>query len=211
MGIIEELTRSRVLAIVRYRNGGDTIGALRTMAEAGLTTVEVTTQTPEWPAVVAAALAEGLSAGVGTVTTLAQLDDAADAGARFMVSPGLDVELVRAARERDMEPLPGVSTATEILAAQRAGVRLFKLFPAGALGLDYLRQLRGPFPDLDFVPTGGIGIDAVADWLDAGAFAVAIGSDLVGRAAPASDADRAELTQRTRRAVAAGSSPTGQA
>ncbi len=201
--IIEELRRSRLLAIVRYRGGGDTVGAIRTMAAAGLSTVEVTTHTPDWPSVVAAAVSDGLTAGVGTVTTLAQLDDAAAAGATFIVSPGLDVELARAALERGIEPLPGVATATEVLTAQRAGVALFKLFPAGALGIAYLSQLRGPFADVDFVPTGGIAIDAVRTWLDTGAFAVALGSDLVGRTAPSSSDEVDALAERTRRAVRA--------
>lgn len=203
MTVLEELRRTRVLAIVRYRGGGDAIGAVRTMAAAGLSTVEITTHTPDWPGVVAAAVSDGLCVGVGTVTTAQQLDEAATAGATFIVSPGLDVELARAALDRGIEPLPGVATATEVLTAQRAGVRLFKLFPAGALGIPYLRQLRGPFAEVDFVPTGGIAVDAVAEWLAAGAFAVALGSDLVGRAAPASSDEHAALAERTRRAVAA--------
>lgn len=206
--IIEELRRSRLLAIVRYRGGGDTFGAVRTMAAAGLSTVEVTTHTPDWPSVVAAAVSDGLTAGVGTVTTLAQLDQAAAAGAMFIVSPGLDVELARTALQLGIEPLPGVATATEVLTAQRAGVRLFKLFPAGALGVAYLSQLRGPFADVDFVPTGGIALDAVGAWLDAGACAVALGSDLVGRTAPSSSDEMAALAQRTHRAVQAATART---
>ena len=197
------LASTRVLAIVRYRQGGDPLGALRALAAGGVTVAEVTTQTPGWPDAVAGAVAEGIVAGVGTVTEPAEVADAKAAGARFIVSPGLLPDVVSASLDRGMEPLPGVATATEILLARRAGVRLFKLFPAGALGIDQLRQLRGPFPDLAFVPTGGVGVDTVGDWLTAGAFAVALGSELAGRRAPANDAERTELTHRAEAAIAA--------
>jgi 2-dehydro-3-deoxyphosphogluconate aldolase/(4S)-4-hydroxy-2-oxoglutarate aldolase len=203
--LVTALASARVLAIVRYREGGDTLGALRAMAAGGVIAVEVTTQTPGWQDVVASAAAEGIVVGVGTVTEHREVTDASAAGARFIVSPGLLPDVVAAALDRDLEPLPGVATASEILLAQRAGVRLFKLFPAGALGVDYLAQLRGPFPDLAFVPTGGVGLADIRRWLDTGAFGVALGSDLAGRSAPRSDAERAELTRRAAAALAASS------
>lgn len=203
----EALADRRVLAILRYRDGGDIPGALGALAAGGVTIAEVTVHTPGWQEAVAAAAGAGVLAGAGTVTSPAEVADAHAAGARFVVSPGFVPGVVRAALDLGVEPLPGVATATEILAARDAGVRLFKLFPAGALGLDYLRQLRGPFPGTAFVPTGGVGIDTIGDWLAAGAFAVALGSELAGRAAPRSDAERAELTRRAEAAMAASRRP----
>jgi 2-dehydro-3-deoxyphosphogluconate aldolase/(4S)-4-hydroxy-2-oxoglutarate aldolase len=202
--VVNELASVRTLAIVRHRQGGNTLGALRAMAAGGVTIAELTVQTPGWQDVVASAVADGMTAGAGTVTTRAELADARAAGARFVVSPGFDPDVVSLALDWGIEPLPGVATGSEILAAQRAGARLFKLFPAGALGLEYFRQLRGPFPDLAFVPTGGIEIGAMDVWLEAGAFAVALGSDLAGRQAPHTEAELAALTRRAEAAAGAG-------
>jgi 2-dehydro-3-deoxyphosphogluconate aldolase / (4S)-4-hydroxy-2-oxoglutarate aldolase len=199
----DALAARRLLAILRYRDGGDILGALRALAAGGVTIAEVTVHTPGWQDAVTAAADAGVLAGAGTVTRAAEVADAHAAGARFVVSPGFVPAVVRAALDLGVEPLPGVTTATEILAARDAGVRLFKLFPAGALGLDYLRQLRGPFPETAFVPTGGVGVGTIGEWLAAGAFAVALGSELAGRAAPRTGAERAELTSRAGAAVAA--------
>jgi len=108
---------------------------------------------------------------------------------------------VAAALEHGLDALPGVATGTEVLAARRAGARFFKLFPAGALGTDYLAQLRGPFGAEDFVPTGGIPIAQVGAWLRAGALAVALGGDLAGRTAPRSPEEIEAVAERARAAL----------
>ena len=183
----DALAADRIMAIVRYRGGGDVLGAIEGLHRGGVRILEVTVDTPGcWDAIAAAARRPDLVVGAGTVTTADQARRVADLGARFVVSPGLDVEVLTAAHERGLATLPGVATGTEVLAAQRARADLLKFFPAGALGPRYLAELRGPFGGVDFVPTGGIRVDDVRTWLHAGAFAVALGSDLAGRQAPAS-------------------------
>ncbi len=197
-----------VMAILRYPQGGDVAGALTGLADGGLRVAEVTVTTPgAWATIETAAGSSGLLLGAGTVTTTSQVRRVADVGGVFVVSPGFDPEVVAAALELGLEPLPGVASATEVLAARRAGARLLKLFPAGALGVRYLRELRGPFPAEGFVPTGGVAVGDIAAWLAAGAVAVALGSDLAGRAAPTSAAEVRVLAQRARAALsgAAGS------
>lgn len=99
----------------------------------------------------------GLLVGAGTVTRVAQVDEAVAAGARFVVSPGVSAAVVRRCHELDVPCIPGVATATEIMAARDLGVDTLKLFPAEPLGgLAAVRALGGPFPDVRFVPTGGI-------------------------------------------------------
>jgi Entner-Doudoroff aldolase len=195
-----ELIAQRILAIVRYRSGGDVVAAVDAIASGGITAIEVTTNTPGWESVVSAVSAQGAKSqpliGVGTVTTPQQVDQAASAGARFIVSPGFDPSVTSAAFERGLEALPGVTTATEILSAQAHGVRLLKLFPAGALGIPYLQQLRGPFPDVAFVATGGIALDAVDSWHKAGARLVSLGSALTGVDVPTTSADWDEFHER---------------
>lgn len=207
------LRADRVMAILRYRGGGDVAAAVDGLTAGGVRVLEITVDTPGmWSALEGAAGRPDLVVGAGTVTTVEQVRRVADHGGRFIVSPGLDVDVVAAAHDLGLATLPGVATGTEVLAAARAGVRLFKLFPAGALGLDYLGALRGPFATTSFVPTGGIGVEAVGSWLDAGAVAVALGSDLAGRETPASVTDvealrlRAEVALRQAQTITEGHS-----
>jgi 2-dehydro-3-deoxyphosphogluconate aldolase/(4S)-4-hydroxy-2-oxoglutarate aldolase len=201
--VYDLLAEDRVLAIVRYRDGAHTLDALRALAAGGVRLAEVTATTPGWLDAIGAATDEGLVVGGGTVTTPAQVRDVAAAGGRFVVSPGLDAEVVTAALRAGLEPLPGVFTGTEVLAATRAGARLLKLFPASTLGPAYLAQLRAPFDTTAFVPTGGVTLDGIGGWLEAGAFAAAVGAHLVGRDAPADPAAVRELTLRAGQARAA--------
>jgi 2-dehydro-3-deoxyphosphogluconate aldolase/(4S)-4-hydroxy-2-oxoglutarate aldolase len=111
--------------------------------------------------------------------------------------------VIDSARSLGLEAVPGVFTATEILAATAAGARVMKLFPASTGGPSYLRALRGPFPATALVPTGGVRIDEIQAYLDAGATAVALGSELVGRSAPGSDTDLEWIAAQAARATAA--------
>lgn len=197
------LAAAPVLAIVRYRTAEGLGPALVALAAGGIRAAEVTTTTPGWREAIAAAADSGLVVGGGTVTTPAHVRDVAAAGGTFVVSPGLDAEVVAEARRLGLEPMPGVFTGTEIGAALRLGVDLLKLFPAGAVGLDYLRQLRGPFPDVAFVPTGGVTPAAVPAWLAAGAVAVGLGSELAGRDGPRTTEETPAITERARAALAA--------
>lgn len=200
----EQLGRTGVLAVLRYRDGGDVSAAIEAVAAGGVSVLEVTVDTPgAWKAIGGAAGRADLIVGGGTVTEVEQVKRLAALGARFVVSPGFDADIVTAALDLGLDPVPGIATGTEILAARRGGSRFFKLFPAGALGVQYLEELRGPFGGEWFLPTGGISIDGVGEWLRAGAVAVAIGSDLTGSHAPRNASEADALTQRARRSVAA--------
>lgn len=122
---------------------------------------------------------EQLLIGAGSVRTSAQVDVAAGAGAQFLVSPNFDPASVARAQALGLLLLPGVLTPTEAQNAHAAGCRLLKLFPADAVGPAYLRALRAPLNDIDFVPTGGVTLDNVVNYAQAGAVAMAIGSALV--------------------------------
>jgi 2-dehydro-3-deoxyphosphogluconate aldolase / (4S)-4-hydroxy-2-oxoglutarate aldolase len=200
-----------LLAIVRFPDGGDVIGALEALAEGGVERLEVTADTPGGFAAVEHAARSGRTVGVGTVLSSDQVRTAAAAGARFVVSPGLVHEVIDTAWEVGVEPVPGVFTATEILAATAAGAHVLKLFPASCGGPSYLRALRGPFPETALVATGGVRVDEIDDYFRAGATAVALGSELVGRTAPRSDDDLEQIAANAARAVAAVRSNVGDA
>jgi 2-dehydro-3-deoxyphosphogluconate aldolase/(4S)-4-hydroxy-2-oxoglutarate aldolase len=192
-----------LVAIVRFHEGGDLAGTVEALARGGVEAIELTIDTPGALVAVSEAAAAGRAMGIGTVLTAEQVRASADAGARFVVSPALVPEVIEVALELGLEPLPGVFTATELVQALAAGARAVKLFPASAAGPGYLRALRGPFPSVPIVPTGGVRIDEIGAYLAAGAAAVALGSELVGRSAPTSDDDLARIEAQAALAVAA--------
>jgi 2-dehydro-3-deoxyphosphogluconate aldolase / (4S)-4-hydroxy-2-oxoglutarate aldolase len=192
-----------LIGIVRFHEGGDVVGAMAALVRGGIEQVEVTIDTPGALEAVAVAAGEGRTVGVGTIVDSEQVRAAAAAGARFVVSPGLVPEVIETALTLGLEPMPGVFTATEILTAAATGARVMKLFPASSGGPSYLRALRGPFPTIAIIPTGGVRIEEVQAYLQAGATAIALGSDLVGRVAPQSDADLDWIAAQAARATAA--------
>ena len=110
--------------------------------------------------------------GAGTVLTAAQAHEAVEAGATFLVSPGTDDAVVAAMRGTGVAVFAGALTPSEVMAALRLGVDAVKIFPASLGGPAYLKALRGPFPDVAFMPTGGVSVANISDWLAAGAVAV---------------------------------------
>ena len=137
------------------------------LVQGGLPCVEVTLRTPDaLDAVRSFAERTSLLAGAGSVRTAEQVDQAVDAGASFIVSPGLSDGVLDRCRELEVPVLPGVATATEVMRALDAGLDVVKLFPAGVLGGPAgVRSLAAPFPAMRFVPTGGIGPSELADYL----------------------------------------------
>ncbi len=117
--------------------------------------------------------------GAGTVRTRQQVESALAVGAQFIVSPNLDLEAVAYSQRNGTLPIPGIFTASEAHNAFAAGCRMVKLFPADVLGPAYLRALRAPLNDIEFIPTGGITLDNIAEYVEAGAVAVGVGSSLV--------------------------------
>ncbi|HEY3182721.1 MAG TPA: bifunctional 4-hydroxy-2-oxoglutarate aldolase/2-dehydro-3-deoxy-phosphogluconate aldolase [Gaiellaceae bacterium] len=205
------LGSSPLLGIVRFHEGGDVTGAVDALVRGGIELVEVTIDTPGALKAVERAAGDGRTVGVGTVVSAAQVQECAAAGARFVISPGLLPEVIDAAHRFGLESMPGVFTATELLAATAAGAQVVKLFPASCGGPAYLRALRGPFPAAAIVPTGGVRIDEIHAYFDAGATAVALGSELVGRSAPRSDTDLEWIETQAARATAAARDATAAA
>ncbi|TGN79688.1 bifunctional 4-hydroxy-2-oxoglutarate aldolase/2-dehydro-3-deoxy-phosphogluconate aldolase [Streptomyces bauhiniae] len=148
----------------------------------GIECVEVPVQSREaaevLAAVVEAGAGRGRPVGAGTVTTAERLAWAVSAGAAFTVAPGFDAEVARASLDAGLPHLPGVATATDVQAARALGLDWLKAFPASVLGPDWFRAMRGPFPEVPFVATGGIDASNAAAYLAAGARVVAVGSAL---------------------------------
>ncbi|GAA0947947.1 bifunctional 4-hydroxy-2-oxoglutarate aldolase/2-dehydro-3-deoxy-phosphogluconate aldolase [Pseudonocardia zijingensis] len=199
------LAATRVVAILRAENADRAEAVVDVLVEAGVRSLELTLTTKGALDVVerlAARVPADVEVGVGTVLTGADVDRSVDAGARFVVSPSVEPEVIAAALRHRIASYPGAFTPTEITAAWRAGASAVKLFPAGRLGPGYLKDVRAPLPDIPVVPTGGIDVPAVGDWLAAGAIAVGMGGPLVGDAL-SPDGDLTALAQRAAAALEA--------
>jgi 2-dehydro-3-deoxyphosphogluconate aldolase / (4S)-4-hydroxy-2-oxoglutarate aldolase len=194
---------AKLLAIVRYREPCDLASVFATLREAGVRQLEVTLDTPGALEAVAAEASSGRAVGVGTVVTPDDVTAAADAGAAFVVGPATRAEMIHEAVELRLDVVPGAFTPTEILAARDLGATAVKLFPAPVGGPAYVRALRGPIPDVPFVTTGGVGIDDIRAYLDAGADCVGLGADLVGRTPPAGTDGLERIAERATKAVVA--------
>ena len=176
------LEGQRIMAILRNMPPAHAVAAATTAWDLGLDLVEVPIQTEEFVpslrAVVHAARERDKRVGAGTVTSPDQVALAESLGCAFTVAPGLDAGVVRASHEHGLPHVPGVATASEIQQALHLGSGWLKAFPASVLGTGWFRAIRGPFPNIKLVATGGIDARNAADFFEAGADMVAVGSAL---------------------------------
>jgi 2-dehydro-3-deoxyphosphogluconate aldolase/(4S)-4-hydroxy-2-oxoglutarate aldolase len=201
--LLSALRQRRLLAIVRGDDPDAVVRCVDVLVSEGVPLVEISlTGKGSLSAIeqVAREFGDDVYLGAGTVLTADLADRAAAAGARYAVTPALGPGVDRSI-ELGLPVLAGVLTPTEVAQARLAGAAAAKLFPASTLGAGYLRALRAPFPDVPFLPVGGIGIDEARDFLDAGAIGVGVGTPLLGDAPSGGDLDR--LRQRTRELRAA--------
>ncbi|MCL2585647.1 MAG: bifunctional 4-hydroxy-2-oxoglutarate aldolase/2-dehydro-3-deoxy-phosphogluconate aldolase [Streptosporangiales bacterium] len=171
-----------LMAILRGLEPDRAVETARRAWDLGIDWVEVPIQSADGldalAAVAEAARARDRTVGAGTVTTAERVRQAARAGARFAVAPGLDPDVATASLDAGLPYLPGVSTPSEIQVADRIGLRWLKVFPASVLGPGWIKAMHGPFPLARFVATGGIDASSAARYLDAGAAVIGVGSAL---------------------------------
>ncbi len=193
----------QLMAILRGFSPAESVTLATTAWDLGISAVEVPVQTedamPSLRAVIAAGQERGRAVGAGTVISAAQLIAVSQADAGFTVAPGLDLEIADLSAERGMPHLPGVATPTELQQATAHGLTWVKVFPAAVLGPSWFTVVRGPFPAVNMVATGGISAANAAEYLDAGVQVVAVGSALRD---PAQLSRLAELTGASSRASA---------
>jgi 2-dehydro-3-deoxyphosphogluconate aldolase/(4S)-4-hydroxy-2-oxoglutarate aldolase len=179
--VAARIEAGRLLAIVRRSDPDDARAAVATLLGAGVPAVELSLAVDGALETLRRAVEESppdALLGAGTVLDAAGAEAAIDAGARFLISPGLAPEAAAAARERGVLHIPGAMTPTEVATALGAGAPLVKLFPAAHLGPGYVRDLLAPFPGARLVATGGVGEGNATDFLDAGAAVLAVGGAL---------------------------------
>ncbi|MFX4271810.1 bifunctional 4-hydroxy-2-oxoglutarate aldolase/2-dehydro-3-deoxy-phosphogluconate aldolase [Propionibacteriaceae bacterium Y1685] len=202
---LDLLATTGILAVVRAPSREAALRVTDALKAGGVTGIEITYSTPDAAAVIselAEVHGDSILLGAGTVTSPAQAVEAADAGARFLVSPGTTAPVVEAMRATGLTVMSGVMTPSEVMMAQDLGVEVLKLFPASHGGPGLMKALRGPFGEVPMMPTGGVNADNLKDWFDAGAVAVGAGGDLVSGAAMA-DGDWVAIEEQARRFSAA--------
>jgi 2-dehydro-3-deoxyphosphogluconate aldolase/(4S)-4-hydroxy-2-oxoglutarate aldolase len=185
------LLESRVVAVARHLDAAAAPLVGAALARGGVPVMEVTLNEPRAQALlaleglVAAAASFGGLVGAGTVLSVDAAREAVERGAAFIVMPHVDARIVAWCIDRGVPCIPGALTPTEVLAAWQAGASAVKLFPASSVGPGFIGQLRGPFPGIPLLPTGGVSVDDAGAWIAAGAVAVGMGGWLIGDGDPA--------------------------
>jgi len=180
--IAQSIEQAGVVAVIRMKNPARLRAVVEALADGGVRALEVTMTVPravDLIAEIAPTLPEGFLLGAGTVTDVATVRAVIDAGASFIVGPVFVPEVVAACHDRDRPVVPGCFSPTEIFAAHASGADIVKVFPATALGPQYIKDIRAPLPQLKLMPTGGVTPDNAGDWIRAGAVAVGLGSALL--------------------------------
>jgi len=185
--IVARIVEIGLVPVIRASSPKSAHAAADAVAEGGIPVFEITMTVPNAIQVIRELAKDGSGkflVGAGTVLDADSALMCLDAGAQFLVSPGLDIGMVGVARRNGVPVLPGALTPTEVMAAAKAGADLIKIFPCGNVGGPaYIKALRGPFPKLPFIPTGGVNFDNAADFIRAGAAALGAGTDLVDKSA----------------------------
>lgn len=181
----ELLRQNPVLAVLRAEDAREYAPVIEALADGNIRCIELTLTTQgvfnQLPSL-SAAFGSSIEIGVGTVTTVEEASRALDAGARFLVTPVMSEAIVNVGVASGIPVFPGGLTPTELFSGWRAGATAVKIFPAAIVGAGYVSQLRGPFPDIQVIPSGGVGVADVAPWIAAGAMAVSLGGPLLGDA-----------------------------
>ncbi len=199
----------KIVAIIRGAKPDDVLLIASALSEGGVKHLEVTLNSPDALTAIskiASKLNEVVTVGAGTVLDATMAKEAIDAGAKFIISPSLDIETIQATKQAGAVSIPGAFSATEIFTAYKHGADIIKVFPA-SVGPGYIKDLRGPFPQIPLMPTGGVNLSNIREFQKAGAVAFGVGSALVNTSLSISDAYLSDLIEKAKKYVEAVSIP----
>jgi 2-dehydro-3-deoxyphosphogluconate aldolase/(4S)-4-hydroxy-2-oxoglutarate aldolase len=180
------IEQEKAIAVLRADDPANLPPMISALYDGGVRLIEITMTVPNAVKQIRHAIDEGpddMVVGVGSVLNAETALEAIGAGAEFVVSPVFKEEIVEACLQQNIVVIPGAFTPTEACNAADAGANFVKVFPAGSLGMGYLKSILAPMPDLKLIPTGGVTVENAGEWLNAGAAAVGIGSDLLDKEA----------------------------
>lgn len=179
---LERILKTKIVAVLRATSGEKLVSVAEALLAGGVEAIEVTFTVPNALAVIektAKTLGDRILLGAGTVLDTETARAAILAGANYIVSPTLNLEVIKLCRRYDVMVMPGALTPTEILTAWEAGADVVKVFPSEITGPRYLKAIKGPLPQVRLMPTGGVDLTTAQEFLKAGAVALGIGSALV--------------------------------
>ncbi len=184
--IVEQIISTGVIAVIRMKDVRRLSKIIEAIQLGGVKSIEITMTVPKAVDIIGEmirSVPSDVFIGAGTVTEKNNALEVIKAGAKFVVGPVLNLDIIAACRDNDVACMPGCFSPTEILHGWNAGADIIKVFPATSLGPKYFKDIAGPFPQIRLMPTGGVTIENVGDWVSAGAVAVGVGSDLLDKKA----------------------------
>lgn len=186
--ILDTLTDNYIFAVVRGKDEEDGRQICEAAVKGGIKNLEVTFSTPNAAQVIkdlseTYADDDSVVVGAGTVMSVDLAKEAYEAGAKFLVSPHLDLDIADYANEVGVHYMPGCATVTEIVQAMKMGCEVIKVFPGGQLGPSFIKNVHGPIPEVNLMPSGGVSLDNINEWRQNGAVSVGVGSALSARVA----------------------------
>ena len=205
MTTLSRILNHKIFAIIRGAHPDDVLHIAQALCEGGVKLLEVTLNSPDALSSIsriATRMNAEVFVGAGTVLDAEMAKAALDSGAQFIISPSLDMETIYATKQRGAISIPGAFTATEIFSAYKNGGDIIKVFPA-SIGPAYFKDLRGPFPHIPLMPTGGVNLNNIQDFQKVGAVAFGVGSGLVDTSLKISDQYLIELTEKAKKYVEA--------
>lgn len=195
------LEKIKLMAIIREVQPECSLEIIRVLAEEGLKDFEISLSDSALGLECIRQAQERyagteIHVGAGTVSRKEEIDELAKLKVPYILAPGFDAEIVEYAQEKGIEVLPGVLTPTDVQMAVNHGITLLKLFPADAFGKGYIKALKGPFPQTDYVAVGGVNLDTAASYFKQGFSGIAVGNNLVPKKACLQDLEKIRLTGR---------------
>ena len=204
MDVLQRIREIGIVPVVRAGSADEAMAAVEAIRAGGIPILEITLTVPGAVKIIAdlsRRIGEEALIGAGTVLDSETARACIDAGARFVVSPSLDVSTIETCNTLEVPIFPGALTPTEVVTAWKAGADAVKVFPANAVGgASYLKSLKAPLPQIELIPTGGVNLKTVAEFIAAGAFALGVGADLVDLTA-LRKGDAAAVTKKAREYV----------
>ncbi|MEX2672060.1 MAG: bifunctional 4-hydroxy-2-oxoglutarate aldolase/2-dehydro-3-deoxy-phosphogluconate aldolase [Phycisphaeraceae bacterium] len=179
---VEQILTNGLIAVIRSDSADTAVNISRTLHKGGVRVLEIALTTPGGRDAIKAVKQEfgdDAVVGAGTVLSSEAAEDVIAAGADFVFAPNTDVDVIRTVKRLNRPMVPGALTPTEVATAMAAGADIIKLFPGNVFGPKYIRDLRGPYPGVRITPTGGVSLENIGEWFEAGAVAVGIGTAMI--------------------------------
>ena len=199
--VLKTIGETKVVSIIRGIEISDADELIKALQDGGINTLEITMNTPSALSIIEKARKiVGLTVGAGTVLTQEMAKQSIEAGAQFVLSPSLDLKVIEYCLKHQVLPVPGVFTPTELYTAFSHGAELLKIFPAGSVGPQYIKDLLGPFKGMKLLPVGGVSVENTSAFMRSGAYAVGVGSFLANPEL-AKDGDWKTITERAKRFI----------